>query len=101
MCLGCILWLTILVVSVQDYPFARGKIHGLEYVRKFPHLRAQTGVFSRVLRLRNSATMAIHNFFQGRGFIHVHTPVITSSDCEGAGELFEIRVSQIFLQIFN
>ena len=78
---------------MQDYPFARGKIHGLEYVRKFPHLRAQTGVFSRVLRLRNSATMAIHNFFQGRGFIHVHTPVITSSDCEGAGELFEIRVS--------
>jgi asparaginyl-tRNA synthetase len=75
----------------KEYPFKRGKTHGLEYIRQFPHLRPQTRVFSRVLRLRNSATMAVHKYFQDRGFIQVHTPIITSSDCEGAGELFEVR----------
>ncbi|CAI8051683.1 Probable asparagine--tRNA ligase, mitochondrial [Geodia barretti] len=78
----------------KKYPFKRGKIHGVEYLRQFPHLRPQTGVFSRVLRLRSAATMAVHRFFQDRGFINFHTPIISSSDCEGAGELFEIRPSQ-------
>ena len=78
---------------LQEYPFKRGEVHGMEYLRRFPHLRPKTGVFSRLLRLRNAATMAVHRFFQDRGFVNVHTPIITSSDCEGAGELFEIRVS--------
>ena len=86
-------WYTANVSLPQKYPFKRGTIHGLDYLRQFPHLRPQTGVYSRLLRLRSAATMAVHHFFQNRGFINVHTPIITSSDCEGAGELFEITVS--------
>ena len=56
------------------------------------HLRPRTNTFGAVARVRNAAMVGIHDFFQSEGFIHVHTPVITSNDCEGAGELFEVKV---------
>lgn len=77
---------------MQAYPFKSRKRHGPDYTRQFPHLRARTKVFSSLLRIRNTATMAIHQFLQERGFVQVHTPVITSCDCEGAGDLFRVTV---------
>lgn len=78
---------------LQDYPFKARKRHGLDYVRQFPHLRARTNSFSSLLRIRDTATKAIHDFFRKENFIQVHTPILTSSDCEGAGDLFEVKVT--------
>ena len=78
---------------MQEYPFKARKAHSDEYVRQFPHLRARTKSFSSLLRIRDTATAAIHQFFRGCGFVNVHTPILTSSDCEGAGDLFQVRVS--------
>jgi asparaginyl-tRNA synthetase len=77
----------------KSYPFKLGTRHGPEYTRQFPHLRCRTNSFSSVLRVRNTATMAVHEYFQRQGFILVHTPIITSSDCEGAGDLFQLQSS--------
>ncbi|MGB9716405.1 MAG: asparagine--tRNA ligase, partial [Thermodesulfovibrionales bacterium] len=73
----------------EKYPLQK-KEHTLEFLRQIGHLRARTNTFSAIFRLRNIVSMAIHEFFQGRGFIWVHTPIITSSDCEGAGEMFTV-----------
>ena len=109
----------------RDYPFKARTSHSLDYLRQLPHLRPRTSTFSAVLRLRNAATMAFHQYFQvcvcaymcvcvhmcqdtnsllivlispllakSAGFWLVHTPVLTSSDCEGSGELFGVQVSQ-------
>nr|XP_025951916.1 probable asparagine--tRNA ligase, mitochondrial isoform X1 [Dromaius novaehollandiae] len=67
--------------------------HPLEYVRQFPHLRCRNNTLSSLLRVRSEATAAIHSFFQENGYVHIHTPIITSNDCEGAGELFQIETS--------
>ncbi|NDL66728.1 asparagine--tRNA ligase [Anaerotalea alkaliphila] len=75
--------------SVPEYPLQK-KRHGLEYLRTIPHLRARTNTFTAVFRVRSIAAYAIHRFFQERGFVHVHTPIITGSDCEGAGEMFRV-----------
>ena len=75
--------------STPDYPLQK-KRHSLEYLRTIPHLRPRTNTFSAVLRIRSLAAYAIHNFFQERGFVYVHTPIITSSDAEGAGEMFRV-----------
>ena len=72
-----------------DYPLQK-KRHTFEYLRTIPHLRARTNTFEAVFRVRSMIAYAIHKFFQERGFVYVHTPLITSSDCEGAGEMFQV-----------
>jgi asparaginyl-tRNA synthetase len=73
----------------EIYPLQK-KGHTLEYLREIGHLRPRTNTFGAVFRVRNILAAAIHEFFQDRGFVWVHTPIITSSDCEGAGELFSV-----------
>lgn len=72
-----------------DYPLQK-KRHTTEYLRTVAHLRPRTNLFSSVFRIRSLAALAIHSFFAERGFIYVHTPLITASDCEGAGEMFRV-----------
>jgi asparaginyl-tRNA synthetase len=73
----------------EKYPLQK-KGHTLEFLREIGHLRTRTNTFGAVFRVRNILSAAVHEFFQGRGFAWVHTPIITSSDCEGAGELFSV-----------
>ncbi|XP_064608730.1 asparaginyl-tRNA synthetase-like [Liolophura sinensis] len=75
----------------KDYPFKMKERHSVDYTRGFPHLRHRTNFFSSLLRTRNSATMAIHQYFQNNGYCLVNTPVITSHDAEGAGEVFSLQ----------
>ena len=75
--------------SAPDYPLQK-KRHSFEYLRTIPHLRARTNTFQAVFRVRSLIAYAIHQFFQERGFVYVHTPLITGSDCEGAGEMFQV-----------
>ena len=75
--------------STSDYPLQKKK-HSLEYLRTIAHLRPRTNTFSAAYRVRSAAAYAIHKFFQEQGFIYAHTPIITGSDCEGAGEMFTI-----------
>lgn len=74
---------------VDSYPLQK-KNHSLEFLRENAHLRARTNTFGAVARVRNQMAYAIHTFFQERGFQYVHTPIITASDCEGAGEMFQV-----------
>jgi len=76
-------------VSTPDYPLQK-KRHSMEFLRTIPHLRPRTNTFQAVFRVRSLAAHAIHCFFQERGFVYVHTPLITSSDAEGAGEMFQV-----------
>lgn len=73
--------------STPDYPLQK-KRHSLEYLRTVAHLRPRTNTFSAVFRVRSAAAYAIHKFFQENGFVYAHTPILTGSDCEGAGEMF-------------
>ena len=75
--------------SAPDYPLQK-KRHSLEYLRTISHLRPRTNTFQAVFRIRSMAAYAIHQFFQERGFVYVHTPLITASDCDGAGEMFQV-----------
>ena len=75
--------------SPSDYPLQKTR-HSFEYLRTISHLRARTNTFQAVFRVRSLAAYAIHRFFQERGFVYVHTPLITGSDCEGAGEMFQV-----------
>ena len=75
--------------SAPDYPLQK-KRHSVEFLRTIQHLRPRTNLFSAVFRVRSVAAYAIHRFFQDRGFVYVHTPLITGSDCEGAGEMFQV-----------
>ncbi len=75
--------------STPDYPLQK-KRHSMEYLRTITHLRARTNTFSAVFRVRSLIAYAIHRFFQERDFVYVHTPIITGSDCEGAGEMFRV-----------
>ena len=75
--------------STPDYPI-QNKRHTMEFLRTQAHLRARTNTFSAVFRIRSLLAYAIHQFFQERGFVYVHTPIITTSDCEGAGEMFQV-----------
>ena len=76
-------------LSTPDYPLQK-KRHSVEFLRTIAHLRPRTNTFSAVFRVRSIAAFAIHKFFNERGFVYVHTPIITGSDCEGAGEMFHI-----------
>lgn len=73
------------------FPFKIKERHPLEYIRQFPHLRCRTNSFGSLLRIRSEATAAIQSFFKENGFVQIQTPVITSNDCEGAGELFQVE----------
>ena len=75
--------------STPDYPLQK-KRHTMEYLRTISHLRARTNTFAAVFRVRSLIAYAIHRFFQERDFVYVHTPIITGSDCEGAGEMFRV-----------
>ncbi len=75
--------------STPDYPLQK-KRHSFEYLRTIAHLRPRTNTFSAVFRVRSLAAYAIHKFFNERGFVYTHTPIITCSDCEGAGEMFRV-----------
>ena len=81
--------LTVLGVSPVDYPLQK-KRHTLEYLRTIQHLRPRANLFQCAFRIRSIAAQAIHRFFHDRGFVYVHTPLITGSDCEGAGEMFQV-----------
>lgn len=78
----------VLGVSSPDYPLQK-KRHSLEFLRTIPHLRPRTNTFNAVFKIRSEAAYAIHKFFNERGFVYVHTPIITGSDCEGAGAMFQ------------
>lgn len=75
--------------STPDYPLQK-KRHSFEYLRTIAHLRPRTNTFAAVFRVRSLIAQAIHQFFGERGFVYVHTPIITGSDCEGAGEMFKV-----------
>ncbi len=78
----------------DDYPMQK-KRHSLEYLRTLGHLRTRTNTLGAVLRVRNATSRAIHEFFQERGFIHLHSPIITLSDAEGAGEMFRVSTLDV------
>ena len=73
----------------SDYPLQK-KYHSLEFLRTIPHLRVRTNTFNAMLRVRSKVSFALHRFFQEKGYTYVHTPIITGSDCEGAGEIFRV-----------
>ncbi len=81
--------ITIIGPADESYPMQK-KRHSFEYLRTVAHLRPRTNTFGAVFRVRSSLAQAIHRFFAERGFICVHTPIITTSDCEGAGEMFRV-----------
>ena len=80
--------------STPDYPLQKKK-HSFEYLRTIAHLRPRTNTFNAVFRVRSCVAYAIHSFFHERGFVYVHTPLITGSDCEGAGEMFQVTTLDI------
>ena len=75
----------------EDFPLQK-KGHSREFLREIAHLRPRTNLFGAVFRIRSRATLAVHSFFQERGFHNIHTPILTTSDCEGAGEMFQAVV---------
>ncbi len=80
--------------DAEAYPLQK-KRHSFEFLREIAHLRARTNTFGAVLRIRNALSYAIHTFFQERNFLYVHTPIITGSDCEGAGEMFHVTTMNL------
>ena len=81
--------ITVLGGCPQDYPLQK-KHHTLEFLRTIPHLRPRTKYFEAVFAVRNALSFAIHKYFNKNGYKYVHTPIITGSDCEGAGEMFRV-----------
>ena len=79
----------ILGESPSDYPLQK-KRHSIEYLRTIQHLRPRANLFQCAFRIRSIAAQAVHRFMHERGFVYVHTPLITGSDCEGAGEMFQV-----------
>lgn len=85
----------IVVIGMCDvmdgYPFAPRKLYHVDYVRQFLHLRPRIRTFSSLLRIRDVTSATIENYLRSKGYIHIHTPVLTSNDCEGAGKLFLVK----------
>jgi asparaginyl-tRNA synthetase len=82
--------LTVLgACDTQEYPLQK-KYHSLEFLRSHLHLRARTNTIGAVTRVRNALSQGLHHYFQDNGFLHLHTPILTSNDCEGAGEQFKV-----------
>ncbi len=80
--------------DAQTYPLQK-KQHSFEFLRAIAHLRPRTNTFGAIGRVRNALSAAIHEFFQSRGFVYIHTPIITTSDCEGAGKLFQVTTLDV------
>ena len=81
--------ITVLGKCPAEYPLQK-KRHTLEFLRTMPHLRGRTNTFNAVMRVRSVLAQAIHRYFQERNYVYVNTPLITGSDCEGAGEMFQV-----------
>ncbi len=81
--------INVIGLADADYPLQKKK-HSFEFLRTIAHLRPRSNTFSAVFRLRSVLSFAIHKFFQEKGFVYVHSPIITTSDCEGAGEMFNV-----------
>ena len=79
----------------EEYPLQK-KGHTLEYLRDIAHLRPRTNTFGAIFRVRHQMAMAIHTFFHTRGFVYFHTPIITASDCEGAGQMFQVTTQNLY-----
>lgn len=79
----------------EEYPLQK-KVHTLEYLRDIAHLRPRTNTFGAIFRMRHQMAMAIHTFFHTRGFVYFHTPIITASDCEGAGQMFQVTTQNLY-----
>jgi len=86
--------ITIVGLSEADFPLQK-KRHSFEYLREIAHLRPRSNTFSAVFRVRSLAAYAIHKFFNEKGFVYAHTPIITGSDCEGAGEMFHVTTQDL------
>ncbi len=86
--------ITVEALSTPDYPLQK-KRHSLEYLRTIAHLRPRTNTFTAVFRVRSVAAYAIHKFFTEQGFVYAHTPLISCSDCEGAGEMFKVTTLEL------
>ena len=85
---------TVEGASASDYPLQK-KRHSFEYLRTISHLRPRTNTFQAVFRVRSLIAYAIHQYFQEKDFVYVHTPLITGSDCEGAGEMFQVTTMDL------
>ncbi|MDD5186219.1 MAG: OB-fold nucleic acid binding domain-containing protein, partial [Paludibacter sp.] len=79
----------------ETYPLQK-KGHTLEFLREIAHLRPRTNTFGAIFRIRHHMAMAIHTFFHERGFFYFHTPIITASDCEGAGQMFQVTTMNLY-----
>ncbi|MCX7764966.1 MAG: asparagine--tRNA ligase [Bacteroidia bacterium] len=79
----------------ETYPLQK-KAHSLEFLREITHLRPRTRTFQAIFRIRSGLSFAIHQYFQSHGFVYVHTPILTPSDCEGAGQLFQVTTLPLF-----
>ncbi|MBN2653215.1 MAG: asparagine--tRNA ligase [Spirochaetales bacterium] len=86
--------LEIVGEAPEDYPLQK-KRHTIEFLREIAHLRPRTNIIGAVARVRSAASFAVHKFFQEKGFLYVHTPIITASDCEGAGEMFQVTTMDL------
>ena len=86
--------------STPDYPLQK-KRHSVEFLREIAYLRPRTNLFSATFRVRSLIAMAIHEFFQGKGFVYTHTPIITGSDCEGAGEMFRVTTLDLDILFYD
>ena len=78
--------------SSSDYPLQK-KRHSLEFLRSIAHLRPRTNIIGAIMRVRSALAQATHAFFSQHGFLYVHTPIISTADCEGAGEMFQVRAA--------
>ncbi|MBI5142458.1 MAG: asparagine--tRNA ligase [Nitrospirae bacterium] len=84
--------IALIGAAPPDYPLQK-KRHSFEFLREIAHLRPRTNTFGAVLRVRSAMAQAVHEFFRNHGFLYIHTPIITTSDCEGAGEMFSVSAS--------
>ena len=78
-----------------DYPMQK-KGQSFEYMRQYAHLRLRTNTFGAIMRIRHNMAMAIHTFFHNKGYFYFHTPLITASDCEGAGQMFQVTTKNLY-----
>ena len=85
----------LIAAASSEYPLQK-KRHTFEYLRTIAHLRPRTNTFNAVFRVRSVASYAIHKFFQENNFVYVHTPIITGSDAEGAGEMFSLNTFELY-----
>jgi len=87
--------ITVICPTNSEYPLQK-KGHSLEFLREQAYLRPRTNLFNAIFRVRSEASFALHKFFNDKGFVYVHAPILTSSDCEGAGELFRVSTQDIY-----